>query len=114
MLVYYVLFYYYVARLQLVSMETNQLLIEGTNCGSGRQSLLHRIFKRSFSAPLWTHHILTDTSGSDLQIVPGNEQDQEEGKHVKLPVPHCHHEHLQEEGGQRSDISEGRQDGGAG
>lgn len=47
---------------------------------------------------LLTHQVLTDMAGADLEVVPRDEQDQEEGQHVKLPVPHCHHKHLQAEG----------------
>lgn len=55
-----------------------------------------------------THQVLTDSTGADLQVVPQEEQGQEEGQHVELPVPDCHHEHLQAGGrGQRSHIREG-------
>lgn len=44
---------------------------------------------------MWTHHVLTDTARADLEVVPRDEQDQEEGQHVELPVPHSEQEHLQ-------------------
>lgn len=122
MLIYHVLFYYYVlcSQVQLVAMETNQLLqnvaeiavLYFVECeqepaghwaeGEGRRKEL-----------LWTHHILTDTTAADLEVVPRDEQDQEEGQHVKLPVPHCHHEHLQAEGHRGIDyMSSGQADEG--
>lgn len=48
--------------------------------------------------PLWTHQVLADPTGADLEVVPRDEQDQEEGQHVKLPVPHRHHKDLQGKG----------------
>lgn len=54
-----------------------------------------------------THQVLTDSTGADLQVVPQEEQGQEEGQHVELPVPDCHHEHLQAGGrGHRGHTSE--------
>lgn len=47
---------------------------------------------------LWTHQVMADPTGAESEVVPHDEQNQEEGQHVKLPVPHCHHEHLQAEG----------------
>lgn len=44
---------------------------------------------------LLTHQVLTDSTGADLQEVPQDKQGQGEGQHVELPVPDCHHEHLQ-------------------
>lgn len=42
-----------------------------------------------------THQVLTDpAAGADLDVVPGDEQDQGERQHVELPVPDHHHEHL--------------------
>lgn len=45
----------------------------------------------------WTHHVLTDPSGADLEVVPRDEQHQKEGQHVEIPVPHRNKENLQEE-----------------
>ena len=35
----------------------------------------------------------------DLDIVPANEQEKEEGQHEKLPVPHGQHKHLKDSTG---------------
>lgn len=62
------------------------------------------------SGRLPTYQVLTDSTGADLEVVPQDEQGQEEGQHVEFPVPNCHHEHLQVVvggGAQRSDIREG-------
>lgn len=66
--------------------------------------------RQQSSARLPTYQVLTDSTGADLEVVPQDEQGQEEGQHVEFPVPNCHHEHLQVWGGggsQRSDIREG-------
>lgn len=47
------------------------------------------------SGRLPTYQVLTDSTGADLEVVPQDEQGQEEGQHVEFPVPNCHHEHLQ-------------------
>lgn len=52
---------------------------------------------------LRTHQVLADVAGADLDVVPQDEQDQEEGQHAELPVPHSYHEHLQARGQRRSE-----------
>lgn len=66
--------------------------------------------RQQSSGRLPTYQVLTDSTGADLEVVPQDEQGQEEGQHVEFPVPNCHHEHLQvggPGGSQRSDIREG-------
>ena len=45
---------------------------------------------------LITHQVLVGASlsCSELDVVPADEQKQEEGQHEELPVPHCHKEDL--------------------
>lgn len=45
---------------------------------------------------LFTHQVLVGVGLPciQLEIVPANEQKQEEGQHKELPVPHCHKEDL--------------------
>lgn len=52
-----------------------------------------------------SHQVLADRSG--LEVVPEDEQRQEEGQHVELPVPDREHEYLQAEGPHAWDIKEG-------
>lgn len=40
---------------------------------------------------------MTESSGANLEVVPGDEQNQEAGQHVNIPVPHRDEKNLQEE-----------------
>lgn len=44
---------------------------------------------------LHTHQIVAVLTRTDQGVVSHDEQNQEGGQHVKLPVPHCHDKHLQ-------------------
>lgn len=41
---------------------------------------------------------MADAAGPQPEVVPDDEQRQEEGQHVELPVPDRQHKHLQAEG----------------
>ena len=48
-----------------------------------------------------THKILIDSSRGLLEVVPWDEENEEEGQHVELPVPHRHQEDLKERSEQK-------------
>lgn len=45
-----------------------------------------------------THQVVAEAPRPHPEVVPDDEQRQEEGQHVDLPVPDCQHEYLQGEG----------------
>ena len=49
---------------------------------------------------LVTHHVLAGAGlpRRELEVVPADEQEQEEGQHEELPVPHRHKEDLRRQG----------------
>lgn len=53
----------------------------------------------------WTHQVVSDATGPHAEVVPDQEQRQEEGQHVELPVPDRQHKDLQAEGPGGSDIN---------
>lgn len=47
-----------------------------------------------------THEVLVGAGlpRRELEVLPSNEQEQEQGQHEEIPVPHCHEEDLRKTG----------------
>lgn len=54
-----------------------------------------------------THQVLTGAGHAwcDVEVVPANEQEEEEGQHEQLPKPDCQHKYLRER--ERDGIKQG-------
>lgn len=52
-----------------------------------------------------THQVLTVAGHAwcDVEVVPANEQEEEERQHEQLPKPHCHHKYLRQREHQTGD-----------
>jgi len=76
------------------------MLVISKSCESPAQTLT---YEGPFSVQLSgrhhsTHQVLTGAGHAwcDVEVVPANEQEEEEGQHEQLPKPDCQHKYLRE------------------
>lgn len=81
-----------------------------TNPGAFKD-LLPQLQRGQGGAVARTHQVVAEAAGPQPEVVPDDEQRQEEGQHVDLPVPDRQHERLQAEGPGGSHIGEGVEGG---